>query len=58
MSLARRVLEQAPDPIAGCGKMDHQHMRTDYKTVRPHSSLDGMASAEFPNRTRQGYEDT
>ncbi len=33
-------------------------MRTDYKTVRPHSSLDGMASAEFPNRTRQGYEDT
>ena len=32
--------------------------RTDYNTVRPHSSLGDMAPAEFPNRPRQGHEDT
>jgi transposase InsO family protein len=32
--------------------------RTDYNTVRPHSSLGGMAPAEFTNRPRQGHEDT
>ncbi|MEW6148762.1 integrase core domain-containing protein [Sphingomonas koreensis] len=29
-----------------------------YNTVRPHSSLGGMAPAEFTNRPRQGNEDT
>ena len=32
--------------------------RTDYSTVRPHSSLGGMASAEFTNRPSHGYEET
>ena len=32
--------------------------RTDYNTVRPHSSLGGMAPAEFTNRPRQGHENT
>ena len=32
--------------------------RTDYNTVRPRSSLGGMAPAEFTNRPRQGHEDT
>jgi putative transposase len=32
--------------------------RTDYNTVRPHSSLGGMAPAEFTTRPRQGHEDT
>jgi len=32
--------------------------RTDYNTVRPHSSLRGMAPAEFTSRSRQGHEDT
>jgi putative transposase len=32
--------------------------RTDYNTVRPHISLDGMAPAGFTNRRRQGHEDT
>lgn len=29
--------------------------RTDYNTVRPHSSRGGMAPAEFTNRPRQGH---
>ncbi len=29
--------------------------RTDYNTVRPHSSLGGLAPAEFTNRPRQGH---
>jgi putative transposase len=32
--------------------------RTDYNTVRPHSSLGGMAPAEFTNRPRQGHMET
>jgi putative transposase len=32
--------------------------RTDYNTVRPHSSLGAMAPAEFTNRPRQGHMDT
>ena len=32
--------------------------RTDYNTVRPHSSLGGLAPAEFTNRPRQGHMDT
>ena len=32
--------------------------RTDYNTVRPHSSLGGMAPAEFTNRPSQGHMDT
>ena len=32
--------------------------RTDYNTVRPHSSLGGLAPAEFTNRPRQGNMDT
>ena len=32
--------------------------RKDYNTVRPHSSLGGMAPAEFTNRPRQGHEHT
>jgi putative transposase len=32
--------------------------RTDYNTVRPHSSLGGFAPAEFTNRPRQGDMDT
>ncbi len=32
--------------------------RTDYNTVRPHSSLGGMAPAEFTNRPRHGHMDT
>ena len=32
--------------------------RTDYNTVRPHSSLGGMAPADFTNRPRQGHENT
>ncbi len=31
--------------------------RTDYNTVRPHSSLGGLAPAEFKNRPRQGHMD-
>ena len=31
---------------------------TDYNTVRPHSSLGGMAPDAFTNRPRQGREDT
>jgi putative transposase len=30
----------------------------DDNTVRPHSSLGGMAPAEFINRPRQGHDDT
>ena len=32
--------------------------RTDYNTVRPHSSLGGLAPAEFTSRPRQGHMDT
>ena len=32
--------------------------RTDYNTVRPHSSLGGLAPAEFTNRPRKGHMDT
>ncbi|RSV34863.1 transposase, partial [Sphingomonas sp. ABOLE] len=32
--------------------------RTDYNTVRPHSSLGGLAPAEFTSRHRQGHRDT
>jgi putative transposase len=32
--------------------------RTDYNTVRPHSSLGGLAPAEFTNRPRHGHKDT
>ncbi|VVT23784.1 hypothetical protein SPHINGO361_70174 [Sphingomonas sp. EC-HK361] len=32
--------------------------RTDYDTVHQHSSLGGMAPAEFTNRPRQGHENT
>jgi putative transposase len=32
--------------------------RTDYNTVRPHSSLGGLAPAEFTDRPRQGHMDT
>ena len=32
--------------------------RTDYNTVRPHSSLGGLAPAEFTNRPRQGHMNT
>jgi len=32
--------------------------RTDYNTVRPHSSLGGLAPAEFTDRPRQGDKDT
>ena len=32
--------------------------RTDYNTVRPHSSLGGLAPAEFTNRPSQGHMDT
>jgi len=32
--------------------------RTDYNTVRPHSSLGGLAPAEFTNRPRQGHMET
>jgi len=32
--------------------------RTDYNTVRPYSSLGGLAPAEFKNRPRQGRMDT
>ena len=32
--------------------------RTDYNTVRPHSSLGGLAPAEFTNRPRQGNMNT
>ncbi len=32
--------------------------RTDYNTVRPHSTLGGMAPAEFTNRPRQGHMNT
>ncbi|WP_137864888.1 integrase core domain-containing protein [Sphingomonas sp.] len=35
-----------------------QARRTDYNTVRPHSSLGGMAPAEFINCPRHGHEDT
>ena len=31
--------------------------RTDYNTVRPHSSLGGLAPAEFTNRPRQGHDE-
>jgi putative transposase len=43
MAAARRIIEA---------------WRTDYNTARPHSSLGGMAPAEFTNRPRQGHEDT
>jgi putative transposase len=32
--------------------------RTDYITVRPHSSLGGSAPAKFTNRPREGDTDT
>jgi putative transposase len=32
-------------------------MRTDYNIVRPHSSLGGMAPAEFTSRPGQGNMD-
>jgi len=34
-----------------------QAWRTDYSTVRLHSSLGGLATAEFTNRLRQGHMD-
>ena len=42
MATARRIIEA---------------WRTDYYTVRPHSSLGGLAPAEFTNRPRQGHMD-
>lgn len=39
LALARRIIEA---------------WRTDYNTVRPHSSLGGLAPAAFTNRPRQG----
>ena len=32
--------------------------RTDYNTVRPHSSLGGMAPDEFTNHPRHGHMNT
>jgi putative transposase len=32
--------------------------RTDYNTVRPHSSLGGLAPTEFTSRPRRGHRDT
>ncbi|QNQ11440.1 transposase [Sphingomonas alpina] len=32
--------------------------RTNYNNVRPHSSLGGLAPAEFTNRPRRGHMDT
>ena len=43
LAVARRIIEA---------------WRTDYNTVRPHSSLGGLAPAEFTNRPRQGHMDT
>ena len=43
LAVARRIIEA---------------WRTDYNTVRPHSSLGGLAPAEFTDRPRQGHMDT
>ena len=43
LALARRIIEA---------------WRTDYNSVRPHSSLGGLPAAEFTNRPRHGQMDT
>jgi putative transposase len=43
LAVARRIIEA---------------WRTDYNTVRPHSSLGGMAPAECTRRPRHGHEET
>jgi len=54
LPLARRVIERAPVPLVGYGATHHRIMVDGIQHGRLHSSLGAMASAEFPNRPRQG----
>ena len=45
-------------PSLAAAKRIIEAWRTDYNTVRPHSSLRGMAPAEFTIRPRQGHKDS
>ncbi len=59
MSMCRHVAICLPLP-AGIQPQLYsgpQAWRTDYNTVRLHSSLGGLATAEFTNRLRQGHMD-
>jgi len=57
-SLARRVSERHLFPSLAAARRIIEAWRTDYNTVRPHSSLGGTAPAGFTNRPRQGHMDT
>lgn len=50
MSLTRRV----PVPLAGYVETDHEAWRTDYNTMRSHSSISGMAPAKLPTAPTGG----
>lgn len=54
----RRLSDAEQLEIRAAARQIIEACRTDYNTVRPHSSLVGMASAKFANRLRQGHEDT
>lgn len=45
-------------PLLAAARRTIEAWRTDYNTVRPRSSLGGMAPVEFTNRPRHGHEET
>ncbi|MFC3557301.1 integrase core domain-containing protein [Sphingomonas qilianensis] len=53
-----RARQAAAERLRGVVQRTIEAWRTDYNTVRPYSSLGGMAPAAFTNRTRQGHMDT
>jgi putative transposase len=47
--------ERAPVPLAAARRLT-EAWRTDYNTVRPHSSLGGMAHVEFTTALARGMK--
>jgi putative transposase len=56
--LRDECLNEHPFPSLAAARRIIEAWRTDYNIVRPHSSLGGMAPAEFTNSPRQGQEGT
>ncbi|OYY88772.1 MAG: hypothetical protein B7Y45_14055 [Sphingomonas sp. 28-66-16] len=57
-SLRDECLNEHLFPSLAAARRIIEAWRTDYNTVRPHSSLGGMAPGEFTNRPRQRHKDT